>query len=203
MQRFDCVVVGGGLAGLLAAYEASKAGKSVALFEAAEHCGGAIASIDILGVRVDAGAESFATTRPEALALIEDLGLSDLVVSPARSDARIFNDGKSFLIPHGMMGIPSDLTDPNVIAILGDAEARVAEELDAQPWNITDERSLGAVVAKRLGPMVVAKLVNPVVAGVHASDSYLLEMDSLLPGLLPLAKELGSLHKAVKKFNLR
>ena len=199
MQHFDCVVVGGGLAGLLAAYEASKVGKSVALYEAAEHCGGAIASIDILGVRVDAGAESFATTRPEALALIEDLGLSDFLVSPARSDARIFNDGKSFLIPHGMMGIPSDLTDPNVIAILGVTEAKAAEELDAQPWNITDERSLGAVVAKRLGPMVVAKLVNPVVAGVHASDSYLLEMDSLLPGLLPLAQELGSLHKAVKK----
>ena len=199
MQRFDCVVVGGGLAGLLAAYEASNAGKSVALYEAAEHCGGAIASVDIMGIRVDAGAESFATTRPEALALTEDLGLSDLVVSPARSDARIFNHGKSFRIPHGMMGIPSDLTDPNVIAILGDAEAKAAAELDAHPWNITDERSLGAVVEKRLGRAVVAKLVNPVVAGVHASDSYLLEMESLLPGLLPLAQELGSLHKAVKK----
>ena len=199
MQRFDCVVVGGGLAGLLAAYEASKAGRSVALFEADRHCGGAIASIEIMGFEVDAGAESFATTRPEALALIKELGLSDLVVSPARSDARIFHNGKSFLIPHGMMGIPSDLTDPTTIEILGDTGAKAAAELDAQPWNINDERTLGAVVAKRLGELVVAKIVNPVVAGVHASDSYLLEMDSLLPGLLPLAKELGSLHKAVKQ----
>ncbi len=201
MQRFDCVVVGGGLAGLLAAYEASNAGKSVALYETAMHCGGALASIDIMGIKVDAGAESFATTRPEALALIKELGLSDLLVTPARSDARIFNHGQSFLIPHGMMGIPSDLTDPNTIALLGDAGAASAAELDALPWNITDERTLGAVVSKRLGPMVVEKIVNPVVAGVHASDSYLLEMESVLPGLLPLAEELGSLHKAVK--NLR
>lgn len=199
MPRFDCIVVGGGLAGLLAAYEATNAGKSVALFEANNHCGGAIASVDIMGIRVDAGAESFATTRPEVLALIDELGLSDLVVSPARSDARIFAEGKSFLIPHGMMGIPSDLNDLSTIAILGPAGAAVAAELDACPWNISDERTLGAVVAKRLGPLVVEKIVNPVVAGVHASDSYLLEMDSLLPGLLPLAEELGSLHGAVKK----
>jgi oxygen-dependent protoporphyrinogen oxidase len=191
MQRFDCVVVGGGLAGLLAAYEASNAGKSVVLYEATKHYGGAIASIDIMGIKVDAGAESFATTRPEALSLIKELGLSDLLVTPERSDARIFNQGQSFLIPHGMMGIPSDLTDPNTIALLGDEEAAYAAELDSLPWNITDERTLGAVVAKRLGPLVVEKIVNPVVAGVHASDSYLLEMESVL----------GSLHKAVK--NLR
>jgi oxygen-dependent protoporphyrinogen oxidase len=201
MQRFDCVVVGGGLAGLLAAYEASNAGKSVVLYEATKHYGGAIASIDIMGIKVDAGAESFATTRPEALSLIKELGLSDLLVTPERSDARIFNQGQSFLIPHGMMGIPSDLTDPNTIALLGDEEAAYAAELDSLPWNITDERTLGAVVAKRLGPLVVEKIVNPVVAGVHASDSYLLEMESVLPGLLLLAEELGSLHKAVK--NLR
>ena len=199
MQRFDCVVVGGGLAGLLAAYEASKAGKSVAIFECAFHCGGTIASIDIAGIRVDAGAESFVTTRPETLALIAELGLSDLVVSPARSDARILIKHDSFLIPQGMMGIPSDLTDPQTIAILGRAGAEAAAKLDAEPWNITDEKTLGAVVEKRLGSLVVKKIINPVVAGVHASDSYFLEMESLLPGLLPLAKQLGSLHKAVKK----
>jgi oxygen-dependent protoporphyrinogen oxidase len=141
MQRFDCVVVGGGLAGLLAAYEASNAGKSVVLYEATKHYGGAIASIDIMGIKVDAGAESFATTRPEALSLIKELGLSDLLVTPERSDARIFNQGQSFLIPHGMMGIPSDLTDPNTIALLGDEEAAYAAELDSLPWNITDERT--------------------------------------------------------------
>ena len=198
MQRFDCIVVGGGLAGLLAAYEAKKAGKSVAIYEAENHCGGAIASVEIAGLLVDAGAESFATSRPETMNLIEELGLLELVVTPARSDARIYSDGQSFVIPHGMMGIPSDLTDPQTIAILGVTEAQIAEKLDSQPWNITDEKTLGDVVAKRLGTAVVQKIVNPIVAGVHASDSYLLEMESLLPGLLAKAQELDSLHKAVK-----
>lgn len=198
MQRFDCVVIGGGLAGLLAAYEASIAGKSVAIFEAAKHCGGAIASVDIAGVRIDAGAESFAITRPETLILIEELGLSHLVVAPARSDARILINGEAFIIPHGMMGIPSDFTDPQTVAILGADAAAHSAALDSAPWNITDEKTLGDVVAKRMGAEVVEKIVNPIVAGVHASDSYLLEMESLVPGLLAKAQELGSLHQAVK-----
>jgi oxygen-dependent protoporphyrinogen oxidase len=198
MQRFDCVVVGGGLAGLLAAYEASAAGKSVAIFEAAKHCGGAIASVDIAGVRIDAGAESFAITRPETLILIEELGLSHLVVAPARSDARILIKGEAFIIPHGMMGIPSDFTDPQTVAILGADAAAHSAALDSAPWNITNEKTLGDVVAKRMGAEVVEKIVNPIVAGVHASDSYLLEMESLVPGLLAKAQELGSLHQAVK-----
>ncbi len=198
MQRFDCVVIGGGLAGLLAAYEASIAGKTVAIFEAAKHCGGAIASVDIAGVRIDAGAESFAVTRPETLTLIEELGLSHLVVEPARSDARILIDGEAYIIPHGMMGIPSDFTDPQTVAILGEAAAAHSAALDSAPWNITDEKSLGDVVAKRMGVEVVEKIVNPIVAGVHASDSYLLEMESLVPGLLAKAQSLGSLQQAVK-----
>lgn len=198
MQRFDCVVIGGGLAGLLAAYEASIAGKSVAIFEAAKHCGGAIASVDIAGVRIDAGAESFAVTRRETLILIEELGLAHLVVEPARSDARILINGEAFIIPHGMMGIPSDFTDPQTVAILGADAAAHSAALDSAPWNITDEKTLGDVVAKRMGAEVVEKIVNPIVAGVHASDSYLLEMESLVPGLLAKAQELGSLHQAVK-----
>lgn len=197
-QRFDCVVVGGGLAGLLAAYEASIAGKSVAIFESARHCGGAIASIDIAGVRIDAGAESFAVTRPETLNLIAELGLSHLVVEPARSDARILINGEAHVIPHGMMGIPSDFTDPQTVAILGAAAAAHSAALDSAPWNITDEKTLGEIVAKRMGTNVVEKIVNPIVAGVHASDSYLLEMESVVPGLLAKAQSLGSLHQAVK-----
>jgi oxygen-dependent protoporphyrinogen oxidase len=196
--RFDCVVIGGGLAGLLAAYEASLAGKSVAIFEAARHCGGAIASVDIAGVRIDSGAESFAVTRPETLTLIAELGLSHLVVEPARSDARILINGEAHIIPHGMMGIPSDFTDAQTIAILGAEAAAHSAALDSAPWNITDEKTLGDVVAKRMGVEVVEKIVNPIVAGVHASDSYLLEMESVVPGLLAKAKSLGSLHEAVK-----
>ena len=195
----DCLVIGGGISGLVSALELAKKDHSVILLEASARLGGSISSVELLGHRVDSGAESFAVTRSDALQLIEELGLHAKIIEPTRSDARIMFSNKLYPIPHGLMGIPSDLNDPHVIAILGTEGAQIARELDSHSWNISDEKSLGEVVEKRMGAAVVEKIVNPIVAGVHASDSYLLEIDSVLPGLLALAQQLGSLHLAVRQ----
>ena len=193
------IVVGGGIAGLIAAYEASRAGRSVRIFEASEKCGGLISSTVLAGLNIDSGAESFAITRPETLQLIHEIGLTNWLVYPERSDARIYSDGEFFLIPQGAMGIPSDLLSDEVVSILGLEVAQLALSLDAFPWNIGEEKTLGEVVEKRMGQAVVDKIVNPITAGVHATDSYQLEMESLLPGLLDKARDLNSLSRAVKE----
>ena len=196
---WDAVVVGGGLSGLISAWELGKVGNSVLLLEASPSLGGAIAATALAGQTVDSGAEAFSVAGDSALDLIEELGLAEKIVEPARSDARIINQGKMFQIPHGLMGIPSKLSDPEVELILGTEERDLAQKLDAAPWNITTESSLGEVVEKRMGSAVVEKIVNPITAGVHASNSYLLEMDSILPGVLELAAVKGSLELAVRQ----
>jgi oxygen-dependent protoporphyrinogen oxidase len=196
---WDAVVVGGGLSGLISAWELGKSGNSVLLLEASSSLGGAIAATALAGHMVDSGAEAFSVASDSALDLIEELGLTEKIVEPARSDARIINQGKMFQIPHGLMGIPSKLTDPEVELILGTEERDLAQKLDAAPWNITTESSLGEIVEKRMGRAVVEKIVNPITAGVHASNSYLLEMDSILPGVLELAAAKGSLELAVRE----
>lgn len=193
------IVVGGGIAGLVAAYEANRAGFSVTIFEANEKCGGLISSLTLAGSLIDSGAESFAITRPETLQLIHEIGLTNWLVYPERSDARIHTNGEFYLIPQGMMGIPSDLLDRETVAILGLEQARLSLSLDSFPWNIDQEKTLGEIVEKRMGKEVVDKIVNPITAGVHATDSYQLEMESLLPGLLDKAKEMNSLSMAVKE----
>jgi oxygen-dependent protoporphyrinogen oxidase len=203
MKKYDLIVVGGGLSGLLAARIAATHGKNVLLLESSAQCGGAITQLSIAGLHIDGGAESFATTRPETRALLEELGIASLIVEPHRSDARIYANESLHVIPHGMMGIPSNLDDPQTVSIVGMHVVNEAKLLDSLPWNISEERSLGAIVEKRLGPEIVKKIVNPIVAGVHASDSYLLEMDSLLPGLQSKAAELNSLHLAVREMRGR
>ena len=195
----DCTVIGGGISGLVAAYELAHMGKSVILLEASDHLGGLISSVDIAGVAVDCGAESFAVTQSATLDLLAELGLSDLVVEPSRSDSRILANGREFQIPFGVMGIPADLSDPLLKKIVGTEDIALAQELDAKPWNVIDEKSIGEIVEKRLGKVFVERIVNPIVAGVHASDSYQLEMASVLPELLALAGKLGSLHLAAKQ----
>jgi oxygen-dependent protoporphyrinogen oxidase len=198
-SRFDCIVVGGGLAGLVAAFDLAKNGQKVALFEASSILGGSIGNVELVGIQVDSGAESFAVSRSSTLELLGELGLSEKIVKPFRSDARILANGQSYIIPNGIMGIPSNLHDPEVFAILGVDATALAQELDAQPWNIGEERSVGAIVEKRMGRAVVEHIVNPVVAGVHSSDAYSIELNSILPQLLPRAKTLGSLHLAAKE----
>ena len=62
------VVVGGGIAGLTAALELAESGAAVALVEAGERFGGKIATSRVDGLVVEAGADSFLSSKPAGLA---------------------------------------------------------------------------------------------------------------------------------------
>ena len=190
------IVVGGGVAGLTAAWKLSKLGLAVELYESSNRLGGLIQSIDLDGTSLDVGAEAFAVARPDTLELIADLGLSHLVEEPANSEARILVDGRVIKIPHGVLGIPSDLDSEELIEAIGPEAVLEAKRLDAQPWSTKPNGTLADLVRDRLGESVLRTLVTPVVAGVHASDPNLLEADAVAPGLFARAAQLGSLSAA-------
>ncbi len=73
-ERYDAVVLGGGPAGLAAAWYAARAGQRVALVERAPVVGGLAGSFDIAGVRVDHGSHRLhERTDPELLADLRGL----------------------------------------------------------------------------------------------------------------------------------
>ena len=72
----DVVVVGAGLAGLVAARELTRAGREVVVLEAAERCGGrAYAVTTALGSRVDLGGQWIGHDHHRLVALADELGL--------------------------------------------------------------------------------------------------------------------------------
>ncbi|WP_210480035.1 NAD(P)/FAD-dependent oxidoreductase [Naasia sp. SYSU D00948] len=191
------VVIGGGAAGLVAARSAVLAGAEVTLLEATDRLGGAVASEEVGGVRLDTGAESIAARGRTALDLFAALGLEP--VSPAASGAWLQTSGGPFPLPAaGILGIPGSPLADDVRAVLGGRAALRAWLDSVLPvLTIGRETNLGRLVRRRMGSAVLDTLVTPVVRNVYAVDPGEADVEALAPGLNGALTRSGSLSSAV------
>ncbi len=112
-------------------------------------------------------------------------------------DAREGGGVRVFRIPRGVLGIPADLDDPLVTAVLSaDGLARASEDLTMGPQVGADAADLASLVEARLGVEVLDRLVRPVAGGIHAADPSELTVDTVAPGLRAALAEHGSLIAA-------
>ena len=180
------VVVGGGLSGLTAAYQLSLdlPDAQVTVLEASAAPGGALHTVDFPSGPMELGAEAFIGRRPEASALVAELGLADSLRHPGTLGSAILTGGRVVAMPPGtLMGLPSDVDA--LSEVLGPAERAVAaREVDLPlAWEPGSDVSLGDLVAERFGPAVVARLVDPMLGGVYAARSSGLGLRQVVPGL--------------------
>ena len=83
------VVVGAGIAGLTAAFEwrRRRPGDDVVVVEAGGRVGGKIDRLELAGQWYDTGPEAVLARVPEAVTLVERLGLADSLVAPTTLSA--------------------------------------------------------------------------------------------------------------------
>jgi oxygen-dependent protoporphyrinogen oxidase len=176
-------VVGGGIAGVAAAWRAAEAGADVVLLESTELLGGKLRTHVVDGLTLEAGAESLLTRRPEALRLVDAAGLRDRLVHPATTGASIWTDSLHPLPKQQLLGIPCDPSDADLAPLLGaDAVARLAHEPPLT--QVPEDVSVGDLVTRQLGRDVVDLLVEPLLGGVYAGRADDLSLDAAIPGLL-------------------
>lgn len=197
MSDADRIIVGAGISGLLAARRAVARGESVLVLESEPRSGGLIQPFSLGALLLDAGAEAFSVAGDSCMKLAQELGLEDSVVSPQRSDARIvFSQDQRYRIPHGVLGIPSSLDDPELQSIISPAALEQARTRDSEaPGNI-ENLSVAELVEQRLGTEFVEKLVDPMFAGVHGSSATQLQAAETIPALLKALQKKGSLCAA-------
>src|SRR3954463_11463901 len=168
------VVVGGGIAGLAAAYELSRHGERVTVVESAARVGGKLQVSDIDGIAVDEGAEQLLQRVPEGMALARAGGLGDDLVTPARSGAGLVAHGQLRPLPRGtVMGVPASLASTRGILRPGEL-ARASADVFLPPRTVDDDMSVARFVGRRLGSGVVDRLVEPLLGGVYAGRPELL-----------------------------
>ncbi|MDU4206004.1 MAG: NAD(P)-binding protein, partial [Cutibacterium acnes] len=195
-QHVDAVVIGGGMAGLVAAWQFTQEGLHPVLVESRGYTGGLIARSTLAGISYDIGAEGWAVRLPDTAELATELGLT--VEKPTIAPSWVYFDDACFAMPdNAILGIPANLSDPAVIIALGAEEAARAAELDRAPMPEDLPRDLGTLVASRMGSEVLRRLVTPIAGGIHAADPHLLSVDVVSPGLRAAAQATGSLAAGV------
>lgn len=194
------VVVGGGIAGLAAAHRLLEGGARVTLLEASERLGGKLLPGEIAGVPVDLGAESMLARRPEGVDLARAVGLGDSLQPPATASASLWTRGALRPMPKGhLMGVPGDpalLAASGVVSPAGLERIERDRELPSTP--VGGDVAVGEYVAARLGREVVDRLVEPLLGGVYAGDSYRISMRAAVPQLFEAARSHRSLIEGVR-----
>ncbi|WP_193106922.1 NAD(P)/FAD-dependent oxidoreductase [Brachybacterium sp. FME24] len=197
------LVIGGGLAGLLAARRHQRAGRQVVLLEAGRSVGGAIAATTVADVALNAGAEAYSTGSGAVDALVTELGLAGRVQSPREGlGSRVVSDAGAHRAPGAsLLGIPSRPLAADARAVLGWPGALRAslERFLPSGYGARPGATVAEVVRDRLGPKVLERLVAPVVGGVHSADPATLEFAAASPQLTTGLAEHGSLTAAVKR----
>jgi oxygen-dependent protoporphyrinogen oxidase len=188
--RRRCVVIGGGLAGLAAAYAlASDPAYDVLVLESTHRPGGKLQLAELAGINVDVGAESMLNRRPEGVALVRELGLP--LVHPTAARPRLWSRGAMRPLPRSLMGVPLDVDDLARSEVLSAAGLEtVRRERDLSRTHLPDDAdiSVGALVAQRMGEEVVDRLVEPLLGGVYAGRAHEISACAAVPGLVEQAR---------------
>ncbi|HET8664008.1 MAG TPA: protoporphyrinogen oxidase [Nocardioides sp.] len=191
--RPDAVVVGGGVAGLVAARDLAAGGRSVLVLEGSPEVGGKLRLGTIAGVQVDVGAESMLARRPEAVGLVAELGID--LVHPVAGSSQLWTRGAMRPLPRTLLGVPLDLDQLAASAVLSDEGLERARHEKVRPLE-EDDVSVADLLGSRLGPEVVDRLAEPLLGGVYAGHASNLSAYAAMPQVVALLREHGSLLAA-------
>ena len=208
-------IIGGGISGLTAAYVLYRdhaAACDITLFEAGNRLGGIIETVCTRGFTIECGPDAWVTEKPWAAQLARELGLEQDLLRSNDHDRLTYlaQPGSLTPLPNAMrLMVPTDLdavfasplfteqakhayaTEPSRAAELRES-ALLSRGPDA-------DESVASFVHRHFGEEVSATVARPLLAGVFGGDIDRLSARALLPSLVALEAQHGSLIRGLQQ----
>ena len=204
MSGARVAIVGGGVSGLATAYYLGQRGIDSILIERSNRLGGLIKTDLLEGCCLEAGPDSYISTKPAVTQLTEELpALNGQTISSNDAARRIFivRAGRLVPLPRGMtMMVPgkllpalrSDLFSPGT-------KLRFLTERFSRPRERVADVTVGELVIDHFGEEVLEYVADPLLSGVYGGNARDLSAESVLPRFIGFEKRFGSLIEGVRQ----
>ena len=186
------LILGGGISGMGAAFNAHERGKEFLLLETASQLGGCLRSVQKGQHTLDIGANSCAVTE-DFEDFLGQLGLENKILkATALSKKRyLFHDGKVVSV-----GELKDILVASWLSFKG--KWRFASEPFRKKGSAQDE-SVASFLSRRIGTEAMQKLMEPVLGGIYAGNIYFLSAATVLKKFKKGEQENGSMLRTLFK----
>ncbi len=208
------IIIGGGVAGLGAAYKVTRAAAEgydveFVLLEKDRRLGGKIQTEIVPDPSeegtfiVDGGPDCFLTEKPACHRIAKLTGIFDdeLPTDESRKHTWILSRGKLYEMPDGIfMFAPTKFLPFATTGLFSwPGKIRMAVDLFIPPKKVIpgefNDETLESFVVRRMGRECLDRLAEPLVGGVHASDPSKMSLAATFPRLLEMEQKYGSLTK--------
>lgn len=190
----DILVIGGGISGLVTAWQLREQGLSVSVLEAEDRPGGNMHTFREDGWLIEGGPNSTLENDAALTGLIDELGIRPRV----REANKVSN--KRFVVKRGeVIALP---TSPAALLSNPLFSYKDIMRLTGEPFvgRCDREETIAEFVRRRLGQGFLDWAIDPFVSGVYAGDPNRLSVRAATPKIHALEAEYGSLiHGAFKR----